>query len=98
MTNNFLETNSFKEIRKFIKEHEKNINLTTDLKSWQPRLWKIAVSLLEMSRPEVTYSDNQHIIGEIITKEIIGNKTKLAISSLSNICILSAMEKLNQLI
>lgn len=32
MTNNFLETNSFKEIRKFIKEHEKNINLTTDLK------------------------------------------------------------------
>lgn len=94
MTNNFLETNSFKEIRKFIKEHEKEYQFDYGLKKVDNLDFeKIAVSLLEMQRPEVTYSDNQHIIGEIITKEIIGNKTKLAISSLSNICILSAMEK-----
>lgn len=94
MTNNFLETNSFKEIRKFIKQNEKEYQFDYGLKKVDNLDFeKIAVSLLEMSRPEVTYSDNQHIIGEIITKEIIGNKTKLAISSLNNICILSAMEK-----
>lgn len=32
MTNNFLETNSFKEIRKFIKEHEKEYQFNYGLK------------------------------------------------------------------